>query len=220
MSRDPAMKLALGVPVMYNFEGLAKLLRSVQGTEMTLYIQDNWNENIGVAAAWNLFLDQAVSDNIDLLIISNDDVIFEEGSLWKAVHAWQDRPEDCILMTAHTSIAEDGFHPGVADFCCFAVNPKQVLDEIGYFDSENFFPAYFEDNDYLYRIKLSKFRNYLYGGLKVQHEGSRTQFWHGEENRVVSHEAFRDNERRYVEKWGGRPGEETYTIPYGENGKS
>lgn len=208
------MKLAVGVPVMYNFEGYAKLMRSLQGTELTPYIQNNWDENIGVAAAWNLFLDQAIADDVDLLFIVNDDVVFEPGSFWKAVEAWQNRPEDCILMSAHTSIAESEFHPGIADFCCFALDPWEAKEKIGYFDSDNFFPAYYEDNDYLYRIKLSPYQYYLYGGLKVNHVGSQTQFWKGEEERVVSHEAFRANQTRYIQKWGGLPGEEKFETPF------
>ena len=209
------MKIAIGVPVMYNFEGYTKLMRSLQGTHLTHYVQNNWDSNIGVAAAWNMFLDQADQDDIDLLFIVNDDVTFEEGSFWKAVNAWSERPDDCVLMTAHTSIAEPVFHPGIADFCCFALNPREAKEKIGYFDSENFFPAYYEDNDYLYRIKLSPYQHYLHGGLKVSHEGSKTQFWNGQEDRVVGHEAFRQNQGRYIKKWGGLPGAELYTSPYG-----
>ena len=208
------MKIAMGVPVMYNFEGYTKLQRSLQGTQMTNYVQNNWDTNLGVAKSWNMFMDQAVKDDIDLLFIVNDDVTFEEGSFWSAVNAWEDKPEDAVLMTAHTSIAEDRFYPGMADFCCFALNPKEAIEKIGYFDSDNFFPAYYEDNDYLYRVKLSEYEFYLYGGLKVHHEGSKTQFWNGEEQRVVSHDAFRANQQRYIQKWGGLPGSETFVLPF------
>jgi GT2 family glycosyltransferase len=102
----------------------------------------------------------------------------------------------------------------MADFCCFALNPKEAIEKIGYFDSDNFFPAYYEDNDYLYRVKLSEYEFYLYGGLKVHHEGSKTQFWNGEEQRVVSHDAFRANQQRYIQKWGGLPGSETFVLPF------
>lgn len=209
------MKVAIGVPVMYNFEGYAKLMRSIQGTEITPYVQNNWDENIGVAASWNMFLDQAMNDNVDLLFIVNDDVTFDEGSINRAIAAWDTRPEGCILISGHQSLAEDQFYEGMADFCCFALDPFEATEKIGYFDNENFHPAYFEDNDYLYRIKLSPYSYHLYGGLKVHHEGSKTQFWNGEENRVVSHEAFRANQARYVRKWGGLPGSEQFTTPYG-----
>lgn len=208
------MKVAIGVPVMYNFEGYAKLMRSVQGHEFVPYVQDNWHTNIGVAASWNLFLNWAVNDGVDLLFIVNDDVTFADGSLTNAIDAWQDRPEDCILMTAHCSKADKSFYPGMADFCCFAINPREAIDQIGLFDQQNFYPGYFEDDDYLYRIKLSPKQYYMYGGLKVSHDGSKTQFWNGEENRVVSHEAFRANQKRYVDKWGGPPEHELYTEPY------
>lgn len=209
------MKVAVAAPVMYNFEGYTRLMRSLQGKEFTPYVQNNYDTNIGVAAAWNLFLEWAVNDNIDMLFIVNDDVTFEEGSYDRAVEAWETRrPEDCIVMTCHCSYAEDQFYPGMADFCCFALDPKRAIQEIGYFDHENFTPAYYEDNDYMRRIKLAGFEYYLYGGLKVHHEGSKTQFWNGEENRVVGHDAFRANQERYVRKWGGLPGNEFFTTPF------
>lgn len=208
------MKIAIGVPVMYNFKGFTKLMRSIQGTEITFYVQDNWNENIGVAAAWNIFLDQAVNDNVDLLYICNDDVTFNPESFWRSVRAWENRPSDCILMAGTASPVEHEFMEGLGDFCCFALDPKLALDEIGYFDSDNFNPAYFEDNDYAYRISLTDWKQYRYGGLDVSHEGSATQFWNGKDDGVVSHQAFRANELRYIDKWGGLPGQETFLTPF------
>lgn len=196
------MKLGIGIPVLSNFEGCVKLLRSIQGTQISTYIQDNWNNNLGVAASWNMFINQAIEDNIDLLFIVNDDALFEPGSFWKAVNAWASRkPEDCILMTCHCSHAEDQFYPDMADFCCFAFNPRQLKAEIGLFD-ENFYPAYFEDNDMMHRIKISSFKYYLYGGLKCWHEGSKTQFWAGRDNPVVDSPAFEKNRDYFNAKWG------------------
>lgn len=208
------LKVGVGVPVLYNFEGYTRLMRSLQGNEFVPYVQDNYEHNLGVAGAWNLFLEWAINDNIDLLFIINDDVTFEEGSFRRAVDAFPSRPEKCVLITCHCSYADDKFYPGVADFCCFAVEPKQVVEAVGFFDSENFHPAYFEDNDYMRRIKLAGLEYCLYGGLKVNHVGSKTQLWHGEEKRVVSHEQFRKNQRNYVNKWGGLPGSEVFSVPF------
>ena len=208
------MKVGVGVPVMYNFEGYTRLMRSLQGKQFTPYVQNNYDTNIGVAAAWNLFMEWAINDGIDMLFIVNDDVTFEPGSFDKAVESFAEKPSDCIVMTCHCSYAEDQFYPGMADFCCFALNPKEAVDKVGLFDHENFQPAYYEDNDYMRRIKLAGFEYYLYGGLKVHHEGSKTQFWNGEDKRVVTHEAFRKNQNNYVKKWGGLPGAETYQTPF------
>lgn len=207
------MKVAVGIPVLHNFEGCVKLIESLNGEHFTPYIQNNWDENIGVAAAWNIFLDKAIQDQIDLLIISNDDIVFNPGSFSSIKNAWLNKPDDCILMGTSTDGSVEFTKESVAYFC-FALNPADALREIGYFDQKNFIPAYFEDDDYSYRIKLSQYSEYGYRGFFVEHAGSVTQFWNGEEDRVVSHEQFEANRNRYIEKWGGRPGEETYRSPY------
>jgi GT2 family glycosyltransferase len=95
------------------------------------------------------------------------------------------------------------------------VHPKQFIKKVGYFD-EHFYPAYFEDNDMAYRMQRAGLSDFRRTDAVMFHKGSVTQFWNGEEEgRVVSHEAFRRNERYYQAKWGGGPGQEKFSVPYG-----
>lgn len=162
---------------------------------------DNWVENRGVAAAWNLGIHRSMEMGIDHFVIMNDDAYFIDGA----------KPSDLIAPLNHqTALTMPSKEIG---FASFAIS-KYTISRIGYFD-ENFSPAYFEDNDYAYRIKMAGLR-FSYTETPVAHEGSKTQFWKGkgDDERIVSHHQFRINREYYIKKWGGQPGEEKYTSPF------
>lgn len=205
--------VVLAVPVMYNFPGFTRLMASVD-IPVRPFVIPNYDNNIGVSAAWNQAIDFAHEYGADVLIVSNDDVVYEPGCLsalvsgisvndWDLVTAVNTRdfprPEDCVMSEV--------------DYSCFALDPIMFRSRFGYFD-ENFTPAYFEDNDMAYRIGQAKGSQAKLMNARMYHKGSATQFWNGEENRVVSHEKFRENQAYYVRKWGGMPGEEKYHLPF------
>jgi len=87
----------------------------------------------------------------------------------------------------------------------------ELLYEVGYLD-ENFFPAYYEDNDHRYRMKQAGIE-WEYLPLKYQHAVSATI----KRDPVIyarNQMTFKENGRYYVEKWGGLPGQEKYTTPF------
>lgn len=190
---------SLIVPVLVNFEGLAKLLSSIDEPFVPIVV-DNWVENRGVAAGWNYGIRKSIAMGIDQFVIMNDDASFRPGS----------SPSQLIKELDD----DTAFVMGEVGFAGFATH-KAAIDRIGYFD-EMFFPAYYEDNDFAYRAKLGGMN---YKGIihcKIDHEGSKTQFWNGtgDDQRTVSHEQFRRNRDYYIRKWGGMPGEETFTEPF------
>lgn len=206
-------RVVLAVPVMYNFKGYAELMASVD-INILPHVIPNWDNNIGVSAAWNNSIDFAYDKEADVVIVSNDDIIFEPGCLeslitgimangWDLVTAVNIRDfpryEDCAMDEP--------------DYACFALDPVVFRSKFGYFD-ENFTPAYFEDNDMAYRISKSGGKQVKLPLARMYHKGSQTQFWNGEENRVVTHEMFRANEQYYISKWGGRPGDERWQHPF------
>ena len=90
------------------------------------------------------------------------------------------------------------------NLCLFS---RKLYDTLGYIDV-NFYPAYFEDNDYGRRAILS-------GELEMVrlnyshyfHFWSRTIY---EENmKVTNDKYFPMNKAYYIYKWGGEPGKET-----------
>jgi GT2 family glycosyltransferase len=86
-----------------------------------------------------------------------------------------------------------------------------LLYEVGYLD-ENFFPAYYEDNDHRYRMKLVGIE-WEYLPLKYQHAVSAT-IKRDSAIYAKNQMTFKENGRYYVEKWGGLPNQEKYTTPF------
>jgi GT2 family glycosyltransferase len=95
------------------------------------------------------------------------------------------------------------------DFSCFMITPE-TYSHIGEFD-EGFTPAYFEDNDYCYRTILSGMKCVRSQNAMFYHYGSLTQ---NQQVPVVSSASFNQNKNYFINKWGGEPGREVYTIPW------
>jgi hypothetical protein len=206
--------VALGVPVMNNFKGLAELMRSVDIAVRPI-IFDNWTNNVGVSKAWNYMLRE--SQDEDVLIICNDDIVFETDCLQVLRNAvWLDGADLATAVNTRDFPRREDCKTDEPDYACFAVQPQQFVEDFGYFD-ENFTPAYFEDNDMAYRIKLLGGRQIKLPSARMYHKGSQTQFY-GQgpesEQRVVSHEQFRANQSYYTKKWGGFPGDELWDHPF------
>jgi GT2 family glycosyltransferase len=214
--------LTLGVPCFRRYDLLQRLLESAErgtvkpdrymvidnGSQLRQKIAGgeivlppsaevhNFNRNIGVSAAWNKIL----TGSPDWVVISNDDVEFAPDMLEKLVRA------------AETSEAEYLF-PGSAGsmFCVFLVKQSGYA-KIGPFD-ENFFPAYFEDNDYHRRMKLLNIHELQVPDAGYLHVGSAYLKSLSPEELAIHHHQFDVNRDYYYRKWGGNPGSETLTTP-------
>lgn len=203
------MRIGIGVPVLSNFKGFTELMHSLNGLEHTIYVANNWINNIGVGPAWNEFIHSAIIDDLDLLVICNDDVVWKSFDM--LLHGWMYRPDNALIVTGTHGEEKDAYAPH-PDYSCFGFNPLAMNEIIGDFD-ENFAPAYFEDNDHHYRIKLAGFEAYSYGLAQIEHKGSQTQ--NADPNKpVVTSEMFEKNREYYNRKWGGWPGQETFVHPF------
>jgi GT2 family glycosyltransferase len=206
---------------MKNFKGFTKLMESVD-RGLVPYVHNNWDENIGVAAAWNRIIDRANYDGTIHLIICNDDVTFASGTINKLLWEFMKHPEIDFLSAAnHDAEKMEIVYDTKPDFSCFMIRPYDFVRKFGYFD-EKYTPAYFEDDDMYYRMRILGGVSGLLQTARIYHEGSVTQFWDGEEEgRVVSHDQFVKNRERYKAKWGGIYGTERYNIPFnGLTGKT
>jgi hypothetical protein len=85
---------------------------------------------------------------------------------------------------------------------------------VGYWDEE-FYPAYFEDNDWDRRIKLNAPDKLTSIPITGKHIGSVTVKRMNEEELKIHHEQFDENRERYILKWGGVPGKERFLVPFG-----
>jgi glycosyltransferase involved in cell wall biosynthesis len=220
------LRVAIVVPTYNNFEGLAAALASVRSKDIwTPYIIPNWRNNIGVAAAWNEGTKRAIADGADFILIINDDILFAPSTVDALVEHLLEFPNavmatgcnkhgempDPFAILDYPKVEEQSIseHP---DFSCFMIRPS-TIDEIGWFD-EGFKPAYFEDNDYHYRIKLSGKTAEATTRAPFYHYGSLTQ--NSQAGGVVPGDKFEANRNFYAKKWGGIPGGEQWTMPYGD----
>lgn len=148
---------------------------------------------------------------------------------WQS-HWPEDRPELLLLSARHahwsdacTDVpdwemlqnAKPIWQPG-PDFSCFCVS-RRFGQEVGRFDEE-FYPAYFEDNDAHRRIQLAGFE-----------AGALAPYWHfrngtlrtDDQQRAIIQANFENCKRRYCAKWGApydnsNPiSRETFTTPFG-----
>tara|TARA_R100000900_G_scaffold91478_1_gene71236 strand:- start:216 stop:953 length:738 start_codon:yes stop_codon:yes gene_type:complete len=97
--------------------------------------------------------------------------------------------------------------------CGFLWTP-QLLAKVGYLD-ENFFPGYFEDNDYRYRI-IQSGASVDTIPLQAHHDRSST-LNSSTEFQKKNQYTFQKNYKYYVEKWGGSPTQEKYDRPFGKD---
>ena len=91
---------------------------------------------------------------------------------------------------------------------------KEIINKCGYLD-ENFFPGYFEDNDYRYRI-IQSGASVDAIPLQANHDRSST-LNSSVEFQKRNQYTFQKNYKYYVEKWGGSPTQEKYDRPFGKD---
>lgn len=93
-------------------------------------------------------------------------------------------------------------------FSAFMIDQK-CWEITGEFD-EVFAPAYYEDNDYHYRMQLAGLLAITYPPAMFFHWASRTQL--EALGRPLSDTS--NQHAQYVRKWGGDPGKEVFVRPY------
>jgi GT2 family glycosyltransferase len=212
---------AIGIPTINRADLLNPVLeqyvKDFPGTQ--IYIQDNGHQelfqhrnirvarntdsdgkvtNLGVAGSWNnlcRFIFHS-ADSKPFAWILNDDIYSgrKEKDITDFLQCLNSRV--CFVSAGNWSN--------------FLIK-KELFQKVGEFD-EKFYPAYYEDNDYRYRIKLLKddWAYLSHNMLKpdVLRISSSIQ------KDPTLNAGFQTNLNRYKAKWGGLPEEETYRIPF------
>jgi GT2 family glycosyltransferase len=204
------MSVSLIVPVLKRFDLFAELMASVDYPVLPIII-DNWRGNRGVSAAWNFGMLKSLQAGNKYAIICNDDVIFEPNVIKQLVETLTETNAVMVSPNAYEETKTPELKTWT-DYCCFAVDIKQLIKNVGWFD-ENFYPAYFEDNDMRRRIELAGLKSFTRTDLKINHVVSATQFA-DPNNPVTNGDAFNKNNMYFVKKWGGEPYNETYKNPF------
>lgn len=152
-------------------------------------------ENLGVAASWNAMLTWA---GIVAITISNDDV--ELG-------------EDALEILDSELTRHDFVHAG--GWCLFA-QTRACTDRVGFYD-ENFYPAYYEDSDYEWRLLLAGIPVH-HAQVTLKHEG-----WATTQVDSSLNDAPQKSAEYFLRKWGGMPDDPAarfFRKPFGGSAES
>ncbi len=151
--------------------------------------------NVGVAASWNFLAQQAfLLHDLPFLWLLNDDV-------------YSGKKENQILDLFNFNEGEQFFcSPG--SLSSFIIG-RDLFKKIGPFD-EQFFPAYFEDNDYLYRMKLAGCNKRVTSWLSCEEYRNSSSI----EKDPSLNRRFDTNKQYYLAKWGGLPEYEKFKTPF------
>jgi len=202
----------LGVPILTKPELLDELLATIDVEVGRLVIIDNGGvigdvtnaevvrpgRNIGVAASWNHVF--AMAPEAPWWMIVGFDITFAPGDLTRLVEYMDAVTEPTVAL--------------LGTFSVFGIN-RAAIETAGTFD-ENFHPAYFEDNDYDYRCRLT---GVTLTGLPsgLQHRVSSTILARGL-FRNENDRTFPRNAHYYRKKWGGSPRAEGFDTPFDAGG--
>jgi hypothetical protein len=156
--------------------------------------------NLGVARSWNYGVQAMINDpEIEQLWLMSTSVEFRKGGLdWVAQ---MDQADEFALGVAHLGWHLHGF-------------TRKTIETVGSFD-EHFYPAYYEDTDYIYRMSLA--------GLPAPRENGRSwpyifidSSYAGDAQALKSGlvNAGDESHQYYIRKWGGDQGQETFTTPF------
>lgn len=206
------MKLGVVTVTVGYWEGVKRLVESFYNFcpwEFEFFIIPNLLKERSLSSAWNLGISQALDAECDFIVVANDDAYLVDDESLEVIIRYM---EDNNLWVCRTypnvdSAWQKGYH-------FFIIRPE-AIDEIGYFD-EDFWPAYFEDDDWHYRsimIDPSKTDVIM---VNIPHEELRTLASMTFDERLKFRDHLEANEARYANKWGGPPGKERYRIPYQE----
>lgn len=164
--------------------------------------------NVGVAASWNHGRAYCLGGSdlgpaTEWLVVLSEAVEMADGGE--------------ALLGALTDDAPDIVCGIGLGWKCAAVR-RRVLEGVGEFD-ENFWPGYYEDTDYLYRMGLAGFDSPRENGRA--HRQVEVPLRAPVEDAHAIREAsipvdFGWLRAYYVRKWGGDQGHETFAHPHGD----
>ena len=205
-------KLVVAIPTLNRADLLNEALESYfeDFKDTEIFIVDNGNQqiitreekfaiyrpesNLNVSGSWNVILDYADKINATHVLMLNDDVVLG-------------RTEHEIKMLIKNN-PEVPFINSLMNWCSFILT-IDGYKEIGGFD-ESYFPNYFNDNDYCYRMRLLGLERLNTSFLNpVIYRNSMTIAKDPSLNN-----RFMEYRQNYINKWGGLPMEEKYLTEF------
>ena len=163
-------------------------------TNMTIY---EMAENLGVSGSWNWLVKKAIADGYEHFLILNDDVVLKKDEA--TINAIIEQGGQNTFWVCRSNF----------NWSSFLLN-KTIYQKVGEFD-EAFKRCFFEDNDYCYRIVLAGV-NYTF------HDSLNADIYRNSQTiaKDPSLSGYLENEKYYIDKWGGKPSNETFKTPFGK----
>lgn len=183
--------------------------------ELDRFGHTHQNDANCVGRAWNRSINHLISEGCRYVFVPNLDIVVRSGSLDALVAAADANPSPVLWTMANWhALTDQPELPGLEKaplhdhwvphphFSAFMVD-RRLFDLVGPFD-ENLRPAYNEDLDMHWRIRLAGQAAAQFEGSRFFHHGSRTILLDGELGRqnVETHAA---NNVYFIEKWGYKP---------------
>ena len=215
---------AIGIPTLNRADLLNPVLKKYAADfpNTKIYVVDNGNQdidffnsapslgkitkipmldNIGVAASWNFICHQCFSSDKGLDSHATENILFLNDDIYLG-------KKEAHILGLIDKYKDDDFIIGEKGWCSFIL-PKKTYEKIGEFD-EGFWPAYFEDGDYRYRMQLEGM-SYITSPVltPVYFRESMTRA-----KDPTLNQYFDANKKRYYEKWGGLPEQESFDYPF------
>jgi GT2 family glycosyltransferase len=208
----------IGVPTINRFDLLQESLLDIKENQpnVEVIIVDNGQQNIepflkehgilyhliendfneGVSGSWNQIANYAFYVlSYRAVWIVNDDIVLGHNQ-----NDMMEFADDVIFNNQFTT--QDG------TWCSYFL-PERIFNQVGGFDEE-IYPAYFEDNDYAYRLKLEG-KPHIHN-KKLNPKVYRNSMTLAKDYSYNSN--FEVNRAYYKRKWGGEPEQETFTTPF------
>jgi GT2 family glycosyltransferase len=174
-------------------EILNKLLidKEIYESRRNIYLIEN-EKNIGVGASWNM-LCYFIFSRCENALILNDDIYL--GKSKSEIERLIDKKNNSFITAT-------------PDWCAFIIS-KKIYESVGKFD-ECFYPAYYEDNSYAYRMKLKGINHHKTPYLNpIEYRVSQTI----EKDKSIFDYRTK-NKELYIQMWGGLPERETFLTPF------
>jgi hypothetical protein len=168
-------------------------------------------DHINEIAVCKAYQNTGFSGAVNWIVRQNTDCkhwIITGFDWWVVSGQWQRVLNQVDLLPFGAMLGE-----GNDEMCGIVLN-SMLLNRVGYFD-ENFFPGYFEDNDYRYRIKLTNTKITSIP-LLAEHQTSST-LNSSDKFKQKNNVSFQENYNYYISKWGGPPNHEIYITPFNKN---
>jgi GT2 family glycosyltransferase len=210
--KNQEIKLVVAIPTVNRAdllnEALAKYFEDFKDTHIA--ICDNGNqdiltreenfmiyrpqENLGVAKSWNMLMDYSEKIGATHVLMLNDDIYLGKN-------------ENDLNMLIKNDLDAD-FINSFHNWCSYILR-VDMWNKAGKFDEE-FFPAYFEDNSFDYKMTLLGAKKSWTSFLDpIVYRNSMTIA-----KDPTLNQKFMQNKQMYVQMWGGLPTQEKYLTKF------